>query len=484
MSGFLILLAASFLFDEPLPAPAPARTSVRESSERGETLPAPRQPAAPAEKTKLISSTTQPPPSAPATSGTPTQEAKIGWGVDPSDNSMYMVIQIAPSAIETFAAGQRGQELTSRIPPILRNRIDKVIVRFGTGPVEQFPSESELASMPLAKSTTPQIANLDRRTLVNIDQPHPSEVVPTVSTTQIPIAPGAAVPGTTASPSAYSAPPAYTSPPPVWNNNVPSTRPAGTTTTAPTDGFAPSTRPVPQSLLPFGGSRPSPGYPSTAGTQGNVTYSGTATSGNNYGNAPYGNQQYGNQQYGNTQYGNQQYGTSAFGSNVPMVASNPSTGVYPPVNESILPNGSAVNGNMNAPNTSSGFFASNPNYPPNNNYGLPVSTNGPTYATTGSLANPLGQPSQGPILPPPNLLPSTSNNGTTSSGWRLPPLNDQDDRRDVLNSTRPGSWVPFFLVLSFILNVYFGLWLNHLSTKYRHLLANMRGLSVPELERA
>jgi hypothetical protein len=66
----------------------------------------------------------------------------------------------------------------------------------------------------------------------------------------------------------------------------------------------------------------------------------------------------------------------------------------------------------------------------------------------------------------------------------LPSRNDQEVAQDVLNSTRPGSWVPFFLVLSFILNVYFGLWLNHLSTKYRYLLANVRGLSASDLERA
>jgi len=477
MSGFLILLVASFLFDEPLPAPSPPPKTTVRPAPLGETLPAPRNIASPAETTRLISTTTQPPPSAPVPTGVPTQEAKIGWGVDPSDNSMYMVIQIAPAAIETFAAGQRGQELTSRIPPMLRNRIEKVIVRFGTGPVEQFPSESELASMPLtqsASSQTPQIATLDRRTPVTIDSPRNAEVIPTASTTQIPILPGSSVPGTT------SSPPAVNSPPPVWNNNVPPSRPS--TATPASDSFAPSNnRVVPQSLMPFGARPSTTPYASTAGTQGNVTYSGTNYSGNNYGNTPYGNAPYSNAaapQYGNNQFGNTQYGTNAFGSNVPMVASNPNTGVYPPVNEPVLPNGS------NAPTNNPGFFNPNPNFPSNPNYGLPVSANGPTYATNGSLSNPPMTHAQGPVLPPPNLLPSTSNNNSTTSGWRLPSRNDQDDGRDVLNSTRPGSWVPFFLVLSFILNVYFGLWLNHLSTKYRHLLANMRGLSVPELERA
>jgi hypothetical protein len=470
MSGFLILLVASFLYDEPLPSPIPPPKATPRSAPVGETLPAPRNVASPAEATRLISATTQPPPSTPVPTGVPTQEAKVGWGVDPSDNSMYMVIQIAPSAIETFAAGQRGQELASRIPPILRNRIEKVIVRFGTGPVEQFPSESELASMPLsqsASSQTPQIATLDRRTPVTIDSPRNAEVIPTASTTQIPILPGSSVPGTT------SSAPAVNSPPPVWNNNVPPSRPSTATPTS--DSFAPSNnRVVPQSLLPFGARPATTPYPSAAGNQGNVTYSGTNFSGNNYGNTP----------YGNTQYGNTQYGTNSFGNNVSMVASNPNTGVYPPVNEPVLPNGAPSFGNGNPPNTNPGFFNQNPNYATNPNYGLPVSATSPTYATNGSLSNPAMTHSQGPVLPPPNLLPSTVNTSATASGWRQPSRNDQDDGRDVLNSTRPGSWVPFFLVLSFILNVYFGLWLNHLSTKYRHLLANMRGLSVPELERA
>lgn len=457
MSGFLILLVTSFLFDEPLPAPKPPARTTRQSISRGEILPAPKKLSDLEEATKLISTTTQPPPTAPIATGTPTSEAKVGWGVDPSDNSMYMVIQIAPSAIETFAAGQRGQELTSRIPPLLRNRIEKVIVRFGTGQVEQFPSEAELASMPLPKTATsqvPQIANLDRRTPVTIDQPRSTEVIPTASTTQIPIVPGANVPST------IPTQPSVASPPPAWNNNIPANRPTGATATA--DSFAPSNRVVPQSLLPFGSSRTANPYSTPTSTQGNVTYSGTNNSANNYGNTPYGNNNFGN---------------------APLVATNPNTAVYPPVNDPILPNGVANNGAVNPPNSTSGFYNPNPNYPNNPMYGVPTSTNGPTYATNGSLTNPQGYLAQGPVLPPPNLLPSTSSSSTTS-GWRLPPRDEQDEGRDVLTSTRPGSWVPFFLVLSFILNVYFGLWLNHLSTKHRHLLANVRGVSMPELERA
>jgi hypothetical protein len=195
-----------------------------------------------------------------------------------------------------------------------------------------------------------------------------------------------------------------------------------------------------------------------------VTYSGTNFSGNNYGNVP--------------------YPPSSFGNNVPMVATNPTSGIYPPVNEPIMPGGTNGNHNTMPPSTSPNFYNPNAQAQANANYGLPVSSSNPTYATGGTVAPTQAPYGQGPLLPPPNLLPSTLPNPSNGNTFRLPTREEHEEAEDVLNSTRPGSWVPFFLVLSFILNVYFGLWLNHLSTKYRHLLANMRGVSLPELERA
>ena len=49
-------------------------------------------------------------------------------------------------------------ELESLIPPALRGRIHKVIIRVGNGPVEQSPPESELDRLPpLNASTTPAL---------------------------------------------------------------------------------------------------------------------------------------------------------------------------------------------------------------------------------------------------------------------------------------------------------------------------------------
>lgn len=482
MSGLFFLLVASFLYDEPLPAPKSASVSgsvATESAARGEPLPAPRATAASPKTTKLISSTAQlpgtvaAPPTMPLAGGTavpaaPIEEPQVGWGIDSKDNSMYLVIQMPPSSIETFASGQRGQELTSTIPPMLRNRIQKVIVRFGTGPVERFPSEAELASTPILKDPPPQIANLDQRTPVNVDNPRSVEVVPTASMTQVPVnqnvlpstSPRSNVPGGEMFPT--SSPLAGTPQSNAWNTNVPA-RPAS----GATDGFAPaSNRVLPQSLSPFGSTRSSGGMLAGTETQGNMPMAGATQ-----GNVTYSGNQPNLQGYQNPNTGT--YGSPH------LMASNPNNGIYPPVNDPVMPNSPGAS--IMPPG------ANNTTHP---NYGMPVSANTPTYANGNGYPQHLGNANS--TLPPPLLQnpashqrTATGNASGSSNPWVLGQRGDErTEGRDVLNSTRPGSWVPFFLVLSFILNVYFGLWLNHLSTKYRHLLGNVRGLSEADLTRA
>jgi len=487
MSGMLILLAVAILIDEPLPAPASARN---EAASTSELLPAPR--GTPPKGARLISTATE---AAQAPLGA--EECKVGWGVDPKDNTMYMVIQIAPSALDTFAAGERGQELQSRIPPALRNRIEKVIVRFGTGPVEQVPPESELVNTPLPNQTSPHIANLDLRSPVNIDAPRSArEVVPTASTAQIPIVPNEIYPSTAARntpapagvptsspfgspPFPSTANPTTTAPlgtstlgpppivpdarsatqPPAWNNN---TTTASRNTGLANDGFAPLNRSVPSTLNPFGSPRTNAPFPSTTETQGNVTYSGT-----NFG--------------GGVNAGGNPNLPGNFG-NAPLVASNPNNGIYPPSNQPVLPS--------NTPNPYYDPSTGQWQQPASNygtNYGQPVSTNNLPYAANGYAAN--GYSANNPMLPVPHLanrqLPSTSDPSASGAAASANRNGDTSDpRTSSTTSTRPGSLVPFFLVLSFILNIYFGLWLNHLRTKYRHLLGSVRGMSPLELDRA
>lgn len=418
-------------------------------SQPDELLPAPKNEALP--KPLMVSSNMEPqqlPVAAP--------ECKIGWGTDPADQSMYLVIQLAPESIAQFAAGGKSMELESIIPTALRGRVQKVIVRVGSGPVEQSPPESELDRLPALNakagaSGSPLISNLDMRSPVTIDSPRSNErssadIVTTSGTTQLPVVPGLSLPAapnptlpstsvpsasrdvlpTTTSPMTNYPPTTYSTP--IVSNPVPSNTvspPASTSSWAgsptpgsyPTDGFAPMPRSVPTTLNPFGKSGLAN---TTASSQGNVTYSSSNP-------------------------------TPAYGNynNVPHMASNPN----------------APQGGYVLPSDNYSGYAQNQNGYVQNGY----AQNG--YAT---------QVPSNPVLPIPQVasrpLPSTAN----PPALTLPTAPHRDV--DLGVASPRGSLVPFFLVLSFILNVYFGLWLNHLSTKYRHLLGSVRGLAPSTLE--
>ena len=439
MSGLWMILLLSFLQpDELLPAP------------KNESLPKPL----------LVSSNME--PQLPI--GT-APECKIGWGTDSADRSMYLVIQLAPSSIAQFAAGGSSMELESLIPPVLRGRIHKVIIRVGNGPVEQSPPESELDRLPPLNASTipsgsanePLISNLDMRSPVNIDFPKSAErsspEIIATSGTQLPVVPGLTLPSTpnpvlppsnvpaqpstsyaaqpstsyAAQPStSYAAQPStsYAAQPSTSYAAQPSTSYAAQPSTSnnyATDGFAPMPRSVPSTLNPFGKS----GLANTTSTsQGNVTYN----------------------------------------SSVPHLATNPN----PPNGGYVLPNDS---------------YAGYPQQP-QNGYSQGAYGNQGYPATQYAQNTYAGQGITNPVLPIPQVasrpLPSTTAPPTLTS-HTLPTFNTDRDQA-LANASPRGSLVPFFLVLSFILNVYFGLWLNHLSTKYRHLLGSVRGLAPNSLD--
>jgi hypothetical protein len=431
MSGLWMILLLSFLQpDELLPAP------------KNESLPKPL----------MVSSNME--PQLPL--GT-APECKIGWGTDSADRSMYLVIQLAPSSIAQFAAGGNSMELESLIPPALRGRIHKVIIRVGNGPVEQSPPESELdrlpplnaSTIPSASASEPLISNLDMRSPVNIDFPKSAEraspEIIATSGTQLPVVPGLTLPSTpspvlppsnvAAQPStSYAAQPStsYAAQPSTSYTAQPSTSYAAQPSTSyaaqppasnnyAADGFAPMPRSVPSTLNPFGKS----GLANTTTTsQGNVTYN----------------------------------------SSVPHLATNPN----PPNGGYVLPNDS---------------YAGYPQQP-QNGYSQGAYGNQGYPATQYAQNTYAGQGITNPVLPIPQVasrpLPSTTAPPTLTS-HTLPNFNTDRDQA-LANASPRGSLVPFFLVLSFILNVYFGLWLNHLSTKYRHLLGSVRGLAPNSLD--
>jgi hypothetical protein len=279
------------------------------------------------------------------------------------------------------------------------------------------------------------------RSPVNIDFPKSAErsspEIIATSGTQIPVVPGLTLPSTPnpvlppsnvpAQPStSYAAQPStsYAAQPSTSYAAQPSTSyaaqpPASNNYAA--DGFAPMPRSVPSTLNPFGKS----GLANTTSTsQGNVTYN----------------------------------------SSVPHLATNPN----PPNGGYVLPNDS---------------YAGYPQQP-QNGYSQGAYGNQGYPATQYAQNTYAGQGITNPVLPIPQVasrpLPSTTAPPTLTS-HTLPTFNTDRDQA-LANASPRGSLVPFFLVLSFILNVYFGLWLNHLSTKYRHLLGSVRGLAPNSLD--
>jgi hypothetical protein len=202
-------------------------------------------------------------------------------------------------------------------------------------------------------------------------------------------------------------------------------------------------RTVPNTLNPFGTNRTS----TTAGATNNpnnrvvpaTSTTGTSTQGN--------------VTYGGTN-GPSASSTSGLGTQynqVPYLANNPAGYNY------------QNNGAMNNPPPGGYVLPNDPNYTQyNNQYGH-------TYNHGATLPN-------APVLPIPQVasrpFPSTGSTTHTSTDSSGRPLDSSYQSR--------GTLLPFFLVLSFILNIYFGLWLNHLSTKYRHLLGNVRGLATSD----
>ena len=98
----------------------------------------------------------------------------------------------------------------------------------------------------------------------------------------------------------------------------------------------------------------------------------------------------------------------------------------------------------------------------------------------------------GPIAPPPNNYANQYQNGTTPLFAGMPgvvptrPTNNSpltDLSAEELAGPKD-KLLPFLLLFSIVGNVYLGLWMSHLRTRYRQLLSNMRGIPVADLSRS
>lgn len=356
-----------------------------------------------------------------------------GYGTDPQDGKFCLIIQIAPDAMGAFAKGTMGQELEANVPDEIRNlRIDKVIVRVGSGPVERSLPNPQMLSESRPTGNQPHFNDLVNRTTVPIDSPRSSNVFNASGTGGNGLGSNGGI-GGVANNGAYgplnSNADVFPNSPPnlanqatnprsnnVVSNNFPTT---GTSALSTGDNFlpkAPFYNPIKPNQNNSNSGYATNTYPSP---QGNL-----ATS-NNY-NRPY------------TPLANNFNATA--GSNGYYDNSNMNPGNYPGTS----PSQAQLQQYGALPQQTS------PPYLSSNQY--PTGTNNPSFA---SMPIPVPRQNYPPAPTPENAV------------------DEQTLGRDKL--------LPFLLLFSIVCNVYLGFWMSHLRTRYRQLLSNMRGIPVSDL---
>ena len=442
MNGQLLLLLISMLMQNP----------------GGDLLPAPNRNGSQGFPSGLPANAPVLPPDMAAAN------SAVGWGTDKSDGKFCMIIQIAPEAIAAFAKGLQGQELTADIPESIRNRIEKVIVRIGNGQVERNPPNPQSISENRPNGNWPQIATLENRSPVTIDQqPRPPALFNASGGSGLPkengqLNPGSMVNnghpvGTFASNGSntggFAGAPGYDNGNPILGNLPTSARNdlLPNTPSSAKDGFQPmQNRPLDFLQRSNSGAPglPSSSYPSSQG---------------NYANQP----NYSIQGYANPNQGYPNQG------NVPSSTNRP----YSQVAQNTNPV-SNYNDNFTAqpPNTNSNSPPyTQPNIPPSiaqsQQYGAPPLQQPSQYAPTHPYL--AGSNTSFLTTPPPVRTPTNPNLQTNYNLTN----DDQALSKDKL--------IPFLLLFSIVGNVYLGLWMSHLRARYRQLLSNMRGIPVSDL---
>jgi hypothetical protein len=440
MNGLLSLLFATFLV-------------------QGDVLPEPMRggPTIPATAPVLPSAPVM--PSGSVLAEQPRPKVSVGWGHDP-DGLFCMILQIAPDAIAAFAQGERGQELPVDIPPEIRDRIQRVIVRVGTAPVERNPPNPQSLSSTRSNINSPYLSNLDNRstfdnrTPVTIDQPRMTDVLPTAGAGQL---------------NGYSSgqPPASSSvgmavPPSMGNSAVPNLGPNNNWDTTGRDVLPPTNVGANDRFQPLNPTKTPSSLDFFKGSA-NSASNGYGANQGNYGSANPGN--YGNANLGNGGNSSTQYTNP----NNPAWSNRAGSNAYVATN----PNGPPVQTNYNDPAFSNGH---QPNYqvpqyqqgnllqaPPVQQYNVPQTQQPSQYSLPGSQTH-LASANTIPYYRNSTTLPLPSNDLANA---QLPPKN---------------TLLPFLLLFSIVGNVYLGLWMGHLRNRYRQLLSNMRGVPVADLD--
>ena len=427
-------------------------------------------------------------------------QCDVGYATDPNDGKYSMIVQIHPDAMAAFPKGESGQELPVPIRSDYRAYVEKVIIRVGTGLVENTPPTQ--AKMSENRTNTQgYIADLKSRTPVNIDRspdvmnastqsglsglgpsgigpsglgnndavmpplsdksrmpgsigggsgPAGSNILPNAN--QLPnnsvlpnnnLLPGNPFPGSNRQNEvdSFGAPPATSS----YPDPTPKTplynpiKPAQTA--ANSNNNLPTLPYQPPSSLT--NNSPNPSYTGTG--SGSYPNGSSYGAGNNLGNNS-------TSTLPNNAGINNGYGANGATSNpYPMTANNPNANSY----------------NSHAPNQNSIPFPGQPaSFTQSQNFGA-VQPSGPSYGAT--------------TYQPPPPTPSFAGPGNLES---RSPSNQITNRTAGSNEDQNigrESMLPFLLLFSIVGNVYLGLWMNHLRKRYRELRISMRGLPVSEL---
>ena len=415
----------------------------------------------------------------------PSEQCKVGYGTDSTDGKFCMIIQIAPQSIAAFSDGRMGKELTAQVPTEIRSRVEKVIVRIGTGPVERVPPNPNKLSESRPTGDF-RVTNLDNRSPVTIDSPNSSSFLPVGgqygSSLGAPgnmpnnILPNNNLPNNN-----------------TVNNNFLNNNPANNGSHANGSGH--------NDASVFPNSHSTPVHPNSNLDRSLPvnTYGGTGAFDAQNGNTGLPN----NVNARNNEA--EQFGMPAPSTSYPRddFTSKASPYYNPikpnPANSNYASNGYPSNTGNFAPGSSRPYSPiannSNPlngtNVNPTNGYEIPNSQP-QSYLPSNNLsppplsptqqygALPLQQPSpystvnQYPVVPSTSMagFASPRTNGNPSTGLEVLP-EDPALAKDKL--------LPFLLLFSIVGNVYLGLWMNHLRGRYRQLLSNMRGIPASDL---
>ena len=429
MNGQLFLMLLSMLLQNP----------------SSEVLPGPNRNGAGFGNSAILpgNAVSGPPASMPPVRG----RRQTGYAVDPLDGKFCLIIQIPPDEIGEFARGPAGQELTASVPEEIRNfRIEKVLFRIGTAPVEKNLPNSSALSESRTSTNPPQIVDLNNRTTVPIDQVRPSGNLATVAQNGLGFG-GNATMNSNGNP-------------PTFNNEV------GTFPPVVPNAMNDRSRPISSS-----------GDTGIGGTGRDLNYGQNTTFGQNATQARDGftgpKSTFGNLLVpSQTNSGNSPYASSnnpySPGNNTnPMTLGTNANRQY---NIAANPNSpssyydSQLGQQNGQPLVPQGGFAPPPSQLQAQQYGqLPLQQ--PPYAGANQYGtSPMGEYAQRQVS-----VPKISSPILTSSEL----LEDPQIARDKL--------LPFLLLFSIVVNVYLGFWMSHLRTRYRQLLSNMRGIPVSDL---